>query len=232
VEALAAGDPVASADVERAWSLLQPPLAVRSSAVGEDSETASFAGQHLTCLNIRSAAGAIEAVAAIWRSGHSESALSYRQRLGLPGTPRVGVLLQELVDADCAGVLFTRNPIDGTDELVVEAAWGLGEAVVVGLVTPDRFRLTRDGTVLERVAGEKDLAVTLGPQGGTQKVPVPREHVRALCLDDRRLAALARLAEQCESVFAGARDLEWAFAGESLHLLQCRRVTSAASLTR
>jgi pyruvate,water dikinase len=114
----------------------------------------------------------------------------------------------------------------------VEAAWGLGEAVVAGLVTPDRFRLTRDGTVLERVAGEKDLSVTLGPRGGTQEVAVPVERVRALCLDDRALAALARLAEQCESVFAGARDLEWAFAGESLHLLQCRRVTSAASLTR
>ena len=131
------------------------PLAVRSSAVGEDSEEASFAGQHLTCLNVRSAADGVAAVAAIWRSAHSDSALAYRRRLGLTDSPRIAVVVQQLVDADCAGVLFTRNPLDGADELVVEAAWGLGEAVVAGLVTPDRFRVARDGTVLERVAGTR-----------------------------------------------------------------------------
>ena len=168
---------------------------------------------------------------AIWRSAHTDSALAYRRRLGLTGTPRIAVVVQELVDADCAGVLFTRNPLDGADELVVEAAWGLGEAVVAGLVTPDRFRVARDGTVLERVAGEKDVAVTLAPEGGTQEVAISGERTRMLCLDDGRLAALARLAERCERVFSGARDLEWAFGGETLHLLQCRRVTTAAALT-
>ena len=231
VEAIAAGAPAAIADFERAWPLLRVPLAVRSSAVGEDSEEASFAGQHLTCLNLRSAADGIEAVEAIRRSAHSDSALAYRRRLGLTGTPRMAVVVQELVDAECAGVLFTQNPLDGADELVVEAAWGLGEAVVAGLVTPDRFRLSRDGTVLERVAGEKDLAVTLAPEGGTEAVAISGERVRALCLDDGRLAALAQLARRCERVFSGARDLEWAFVGETLYLLQCRQVTTVASLT-
>lgn len=228
VDALAAGNPAASADLEGVWETLRPPVAVRSSAVGEDSDAASFAGQHVTFLNIRSAAGAIESVVGIWRSAHSEAALTYRRRLGLPEELRVGVVLQELIDADCAGVLFTRSPIDGADELIVEAAWGLGEAVVAGLVTPDRFRIARDGTVLERVAGEKDFAIRLAAEGGTKQVPVPSKRVRALCLDDRALAALVRLAKRCESVFAGARDLEWAFAGQTLHLLQCRRVTSTA----
>jgi pyruvate,water dikinase len=141
----------------------------------------------------------------------------------------VGVVLQQLVDADCAGVLFTRNPMDGTDELVVEASWGLGEAVVAGLVTPDRFRVARDGTVLERVAGDKDLAITLAPDGGTKQVAIADERVRALCLDNRRLAALARLADDCQRVFAGPRDIEWAFAGNVLNLLQCRAVTRTAS---
>jgi pyruvate,water dikinase len=231
VQAIAAGSPAAIADFERAWRLLQAPLAVRSSAVGEDSEEASFAGQHLTCLNVRSAADGIEAVKAIWRSARSEPALAYRRRLGLTGTPRMAVVVQELVDAECAGVLFTQNPLDGADELVVEAAWGLGEAVVAGLVTPDRFRVARDGTVLERVAGEKDLAVTLTPEGGTEEVAISGERVLALCLADSQLAALARLAEQCGRVFAGPRDLEWAFTGDMLHLLQCRAVTRAASLT-
>ena len=230
VDGIAAGSPAAIADLERAWPFLSPSLAVRSSAVGEDSEGASFAGQHLTCLNVRSAAEGIEAVAAIWRSAHSDSALAYRNRLGLVGTPRIAVVLQELVDADCAGVLFTRNPLDDADELVVEAAWGLGEAVVAGLVTPDRFRVARDGTVLERVAGEKDLAVVLALEGGTEEVAISGERVRALCLDDSRLAALAHLAKRCGRVFSGARDLEWAFKSAALHLLQCRAVTRTASL--
>jgi len=230
VEAIAAGTPAAIAELERTWPFLRAPLAVRSSAVGEDSEDASFAGQHLTCLNVRSAADGVAAVAAIWRSAHSDPALAYRRRLSLSDSPRIAVVVQQLVDPDCAGVLFTRNPLDGADELVIEAAWGLGEAVVAGLVTPDRFRVARDGTVLERVAGEKDLAVTVAPDGGTEEVALSGERVRALCLDDSRLAALARLAERCSQVFTGARDLEWAFTGDVLHLLQCRAVTRAASL--
>ncbi|MEX2557802.1 MAG: PEP/pyruvate-binding domain-containing protein [Actinomycetota bacterium] len=230
VQAIAAGAPAAIAELERTWPLLHAPLAVRSSAVGEDSEGASFAGQHLTRLNVRSLAGVTEAVRAVRRSAHSESALAYRRRLGLAGSPRIAVVVQELVDADCAGVLFTRSPLDGADELVVEAAWGLGEAVVAGLVTPDRFRVAKDGTVLERVAGAKDLAIRLALDGGTEEVAISGERVRALCLDDSQLAALAQLAERCGGVFSGALDLEWALRGDELHLLQCRAVTRAASL--
>jgi pyruvate,water dikinase len=214
VEATAAGEPGALSELREAAGSLRPPLAVRSSAVGEDSETASFAGQHVTLLNVRAPDGLVDAVRAIRESARSESALAYRRRLGLAGRPRMAVVVQELVDADSAGVLFTRNPIDGADEIVVEAAWGLGEAVVAGLITPDRFRIARDGAVLERVSGEKDLAVALAPGGGTH--------------DDRQLAELARLAERCELVFGGARDLEWAFASDALHLLQCRAVTRTA----
>ena len=230
VEAIVAGAPAAIAELEDTWPHLRAPLALRSSAVGEDSEGASFAGQHLTCLNVRSSADAIEAVASIWRSARSDSALAYRRRLGLTGSPRIAVVVQQLVDADCAGVLFTRNPLDGADEVVVEASLGLGEAVVAGLVTPDRFRVARDGSVLERVAGKKDVAVRLAPEGGTRQVAISGERLRRLCLDDQRLAELARLAQACERVFTGARDLEWAFAADDLHLLQCRAVTRIACL--
>jgi pyruvate,water dikinase len=139
-------------------------------------------------------------------------------------------VLQEQIDADCAGVLFTRNPVDGADEFVVEAAWGLGEAVVAGIVTPDRFRIARDGIVVERVIGEKDVAVVLAPEGGTHEIAVSAERVRRLCLDDRQLAELASLAERCRRSFGGGRDLEWAFADGVLHLLQCRALTRSASL--
>jgi pyruvate,water dikinase len=207
---------------------LDCPIAVRSSAVGEDSETASFAGQHLTCLNIRPSPTTLaDTVRAIWKSAHSESALAYRRRLGLPREPRIGVVVQKLVVADCSGVLFTRNPFDGVDEIVIEASWGLGESIVAGLVTPDRFRLSHEGAVLERTLGTKDIAVRVLPEGGTYEAEVPAELVRALCLDDAWLRELHELAMRCEETFGGTQDLEWAFAGGTLYLLQRRAVTSA-----
>ena len=229
VDAVARGEPVAAGEVERAASPLRLPLAVRSSAVGEDSDDTSFAGQHLTCLNIRSPAEVVAAVREIRSSAHEGSALAYRDRLGVEEPPRVAVVLQELVDADRAGVLFTCNPLDGAGELVVEAAWGLGEAVVAGLVTPDRFRVGRDGAVLERVCGVKDLAVVRSPEGGTRQVTIEGERVGVFCLTDSQLVELAQLGLRCEQVFGGPRDIEWAYASGTLHLLQCRAITRTAT---
>jgi pyruvate,water dikinase len=226
VEAVATGQPDAIRKLEEICGALAGPVAVRSSAVGEDSETASFAGQHLTCLNVRPSLPALaDAVRAIWRSAHSESALAYRQRLGLPSEPQIGVVVQELVVADCAGVLFTQNPSNGADEVVIEASWGLGESVVAGLVTPDRFRISREGAVLERTSGMKDIAVRILPEGGTHEAEVPAELVHALCLDDVQLRELHTLATRCERTFGGTQDLEWAFAGGTLYLLQRRALT-------
>jgi pyruvate,water dikinase len=229
VDAVASGRAEARAEVADLSRTLRLPLVARSSAVGEDSNQASFAGQHLTRLNLRSAREIVDAVCAIWSSAHTSSALAYRERLGLPSEPRMAVVVQELVDADTAGVLFTRNPVSGADELVIEAAWGLGEAVVAGLVTPDRFRLRRDGSVLERAAGLKDVAVRTDPAGGTHETEVPAELAGALCLDDPQLAALHALAVRCDEVFGGTHDVEWAFAGGRLHLLQRRTLTAISA---
>jgi pyruvate, water dikinase len=177
VDAIAAGDAEARQQLAAIFRTLGAPVVARSSAVGEDSEQATFAGQYLTRLNLRSEPQLVDAVLAIWDSARSPSAFVYRQRLRLPREPRMGVVVQELIDADTAGVLFSRNPITGSDELVVEAAWGLGESVVAGLVTPDRFRLRRDGAVVERIAGLKDVAVCIDPEGGTRERKVPtRSH--------------------------------------------------------
>ncbi|MDQ3973545.1 MAG: hypothetical protein M3276_04285 [Actinomycetota bacterium] len=227
VEALAAGDPDAAAALDAAASALGPALAVRSSAVGEDSDVASFAGQHLSLLNVP-APRLADAVQAVCRSAGSEPALAYRQRLGLEGRARVAVVVQEMVDADVAGVLFRPNPASGADEVVIEAAWGLGEAVVSGLVTPDLFRLSVQGEVLERRSGVKDLEVGAVAGGGTAERPVVAARARALCLDDGQLAGLHRLAMLCDAVFGGSQDLEWALARGRLWLLQRRAVTTRA----
>ena len=229
VDAVAAGDLEARQQLEAIFRTLAAPLVARSSAVGEDSEQAGFAGQHLTRLNVRSEPELLDAVCAVWDSARSPSALAYRERLRLPRELRMAVVVQELVDADCAGVLFSRNPINGSDELVIEAAWGLGEAVVAGLVTPDRFRLRRDGAVVERIEGVKDVAVRIDPAGGTRQTEVPADTARALCLDDAQLTALHALAQRCDEVFGGSHDIEWAFARDRLYLLQRRTLTAIPS---
>jgi pyruvate, water dikinase len=206
---------------------LRPPLAVRSSAVGEDSAGASFAGQHHTELGVFDAESLANAILAVRASAFAPSALAYRERLDLPGRPRIGVVVQRLVQAECAGVLFTRNPLTGVAERVIEAAWGLGEAVVAGLVTPDRYRLCQDGFLLEQWAGEKDIALRFVP-GGVAEEEVELDRVHRLCLDAGALAKLHALAARCERAFGSELDLEWAFEGGIVHLLQHRPITRAA----
>jgi pyruvate, water dikinase len=226
VGAVAAGDDSAAARCHAALATLSAAaFAVRSSAVGEDSAHASFAGQHLTRLNVTGGDALVAAITDVWRSGRTAAALAYRARLGVDGEPRVGVVIQEMIDAECAGVLFTRNPLDGRDERVIEAAWGLGEAVVGGLVEPDRYHLARGGALRERVVGDKDMEVRLRAGGDTEELPVEPQRRRAPCLDDARLALLESLAARCEACFAGAHDIEWAFADGRLYLLQRRAVT-------
>ena len=204
---------------------LQRPLAVRSSAVDEDGAEASFAGQHLTLLNVPSVEHVRSAVSEIWWSANSDSAITYRQRVGLFRRPSVGVVVQSLLDPEVAGVMFTQNPINGADERVIEASWGLGEAVVAGLVIPDHYRVGRSGEVLERTPGMKKIAIRTLPEGGTLEEQVPAELVERLSLDDDQLGQLSGLADRCEHVYGPARDIEWAIAGGELYLLQCRAVT-------
>src|ERR1051325_890058 len=184
VEAIASGDHKAIEKVAKAIADLPAPFAVRSSAVDEDGAAASFAGQHLTLLNVHSVADVAGAVREVWWSANSDSAITYRQRVGLFTRPSVGVVVQTLLNPSAAGVMFTENPVTGADERVIEASWGLGEAVVAGLVVPAHFRLDRSGQVLERKAGRKRVAIRSLPSGGTFEQPVPLEQVNRLCLDD------------------------------------------------
>jgi pyruvate,water dikinase len=227
VEAVAGGDKQATEDVAKLVRPLDSPLAVRSSAVDEDGAEASFAGQHMTLLNVPGADAVPDALREIWWSANSDSAITYRQRVGLFRRPSVGVVVQSLLDPDCAGVMFTRNPINGADERVIEASWGLGEAVVAGMVIPDNFRIDRSGHVVERTTGLKKIAIRTRPEGGTFEEKLSPELAEQLCLDDAGLADLHRLAERCEEVYGPDRDIEWAFAGGQLYLLQCRAITRA-----
>ncbi len=137
------------------------------------------------------------------------------------------MVVQVLLDPETAGVMFTQNPITGADERMIEASWGLGEAVVAGLVIPDSYRLARSGEVLDRRPGLKRIAIRGLPAGGTFEEEVPKELQEQLCLDDARLAELNELADRCEAIYGPSRDVEWAIADGALYLLQCRAVTRA-----
>jgi pyruvate,water dikinase len=123
--------------------------------------------------------------------------------------------------------MFTRNPVTGVDERVIEASWGLGEAVVAGIVIPDHYGVDRSGQVLERTPGVKNVAVRSLPNGGTIEEEVASELVERLCLGDDQLHELNGLASRCEHVYGLGRDVEWALAGGTLYLLQCRAITAA-----
>ena len=226
VDRVAAGE---SSAVDRLLDHAHLPdarLAVRSSAVGEDSADASFAGQHATKLNVRRPQ-LRDAVRVVWESARTDSALAYRAKKGLPRDPRIGVVVQALIEPVAAGVLFTRNPITGADERLIEAAWGLGEAVVNGSVVPDRARLDPRGKVIEITPGEKDIKVWYGDGDGTVEVPVEPHLHREVCLKPAHLDALHELAVRCRAVWGHDLDLEWALGSDDrIYLLQSRPITT------
>jgi pyruvate,water dikinase len=202
------------------------PWAVRSSAIGEDSEGASFAGTHLSVLGVVGVAAVEDAVRRVHGSAHDPAAIAYREQHGLDPAPRMAVVLQQMVASEVAGVLFTRHPVTGARERLIEASWGLGEMVVSGQVTPDQYRLSPDGDLLECTTGEKDIELRLGQDGRVEEREVRPDLVEAPCLDEHQLGDLHRLAAACDTVFGvDDHDIEFAFAAQRLFLLQRRPIT-------
>jgi len=225
VERLVAGEAAVWSEFRAAWASAElTRVAVRSSAVGEDSSSASYAGQHATRLGVVAEA-LPSAIAEVHASATSAGAVAYRRRIGATGAARMGIAVQAMVDADRAGVMFTRDPRDGRDVRVIEAAWGLGEVVVDGRVTPDRFVIAPGGELLEQDAGDKDVEVVALADGSTAERAVPPERAQRLCLSAEDLSMLDTLALRCDGHWPGPHDIEWAFAGARLFLLQRRPIT-------
>jgi pyruvate,water dikinase len=216
---------------------LQPPVAVRSSARGEDSADATFAGQQETYLWVRGLAGVCEAIRGCWISLYSPPAITYRAKMAAADeTPAMGVTVQQMVDAAVSGVMFTCSPTTGDPSVVaVNASWGLGLGVVGGDVTPDEFtisKVTRE--VLRKTINAKELEYLPDPGGrGTHRVPVPGDRQTEPSLADDQLPALVDLGRRVEQHFGGRQDIEWAIARtgefpENLYVVQSRPVTATA----
>jgi pyruvate, water dikinase len=215
-------------EVAEAYAALgpDPPVAVRSSACAEDSETASYAGQQETYLHVRGGDAVRGRVRDCWASFFSERAIFYRQKKGSLDDLGMAVVVQRMVRSDVAGVLFTCDPVRGRrDRMVVEAVLGLGEAAVSGQVTPDHYILKRDGSVRKAHVSRQPIAIVpvedggveereLGDEGGEQK------------LGEEQLRELARIGDDLEQRLGGPQDIEWALEAGEIYVLQARPVTT------
>ncbi len=203
-------------------------MAVRSSATAEDLPQASFAGQQETYLNVRGSDQLLAAVQKCWASLWTARAIGYRRRQGIsPESVALGIVVQLLVEAESAGILFTINPLNGRrDELVINAAWGLGEAVVGGLVTPDTLALSKpDGRLLRRETAQK-LVMTARGGDGTVEQPVPLPLQNLPVLSDEQASELALIGMQIEALYEAPVDVEWALRDGKFTVLQARPVTA------
>jgi pyruvate, water dikinase len=203
------------------------PVAVRSSACAEDSEAASFAGQQETYLHVRGAEALRARIRDCWASFFSERALFYRSQKGSLADLGMAVVVQRMVEADVAGVLFTCDPVrKRRDRMVVEAVLGLGEAVVSGEVTPDHYVLKRDGTVKKAHVHVQPHATVSLPEGGVTERELSPEEGGVQKAGEELLAALARIGDDLEQRLGGPQDIEWAVQDGELFVLQARPVTT------
>ena len=205
-----------------------PIVAVRSSATAEDLPDLSFAGQQDTYLNVEGYGAVLEAVKRCWASLWTARAIGYRARHGIgPDGLSLAAVVQLLVPAEAAGILFTANPVTGRrDQAMISAAWGLGEAVVGGMVTPDALTVDKaSGVVVERVTADKQV-MTARINGGTEEQPVPEALRRAPVLDQRAAAELVGLAVQIEEQYGMPMDIEWALADGAFAIVQARPITA------
>jgi pyruvate,water dikinase len=213
-------------EIRRAYAELgdDVPVAVRSSATAEDLPEMSFAGQQDTYLNIRGDA-LLDAVKRCWASLWNPRAIAYRDRNGVPHDDvALAVVVQELVDADAAGILFTADPVTGArDETVINASWGLGEAVVGGLVTPDTITVS-DGKVTASRTGDKAV-MTVRTAGGTEERPVPEDLRGTPVLDDAQALELAALGARVQELYGTPMDVEWTRRAGTFAIVQARPIT-------
>ncbi|YCQ26973.1 PEP-utilizing enzyme [Arthrobacter sp. Z4-13] len=219
------------AAVEQAYAALgtATPVAVRSSATAEDLPFASFAGQQDTYLNVIGVDAVLEAVRDCWASLWTDRAVAYRAALGIaPHEVALAVVIQRMVDAASAGVMFTANPLTGRRrEAVIDASPGLGEAVVSGAVNPDHFVVDAEtARVLERKLGDKHVMVRPLPGGGTETQDL-HDRAEAASITDEQAVDLAALGVQAERHFGSPQDTEWAIDTEgALWLTQSRPITT------
>jgi pyruvate, water dikinase len=223
--------PDVAAAITAAYAALGPdvPVAVRSSAIGEDAAEASFAGLQDTYLWVHGEAAVLDHVRQCWASLYNTEAVSYRQRQHMAEHDvAMAVVVQQMVDPRSAGVMFTCSPTTGDRSVIaIEGSWGLGSVLVGGEVTPDSFVVSKvTGEILRRTVSAKVRLHRLAAEGsGTTAADVAADLRSQPCLTDEEIRALARLGARVERHYGAPQDIEWAVAGQEIVLLQSRAET-------
>jgi len=205
----------------------QAACAVRSSATAEDLPTASFAGQQDTYLNVVGLAAILEHVRRCWASLFTERAVTYRMRNRFDHRKvSMAVVVQRMIFPQAAGILFTADPVTSNRRVVsIEAGFGLGEALVAGLVNADVYKV-RDGEIAAKAVAAKQLAIQARPGGGTQEVPIEPEIQKQAALTDVQIVRLAQLGRRIEAHFGHPQDIEWCLADDEFQIVQSRPITT------
>ncbi|MEX2314669.1 MAG: PEP/pyruvate-binding domain-containing protein, partial [Thermomicrobiales bacterium] len=204
-------------------------MAVRSSATMEDTAQASFAGMNRSFLNVLDQEQLEARVKDVWASLYGSRVIFYRRKLGLLGEPEIAVIVQQIIDADKSGVAFSVHPATGDPSLIViEGAYGFGEAVVSGQVEPDTYEVAKADLAVKNVrVGHKTFMLTRDEHGGTLRVDLPPERADSRVLTDQEAGLIADLVRRDEQHYGSPQDTEWAVAGERIYMLQSRPITGA-----
>jgi len=204
------------------------PVAVRSSATAEDLPEASFAGQQETFLNIRGEEDLLGAVKKCWASLWTARAITYRSKNKIDqSTVALAVVVQEMVDAESSGVLFTSNPINGqSDEMVINAAWGLGEAIVGGLVTPDTIIADKSTGRIKAYEVAEKTVITVRTEKGTEEISLKDTRRNSKVLNEAQATKIVDLARRIEGLYGIPQDIEWCRAEGKFHIVQSRPITT------
>ncbi|WP_460006037.1 phosphoenolpyruvate synthase [Methanogenium cariaci] len=208
-------------------------VAVRSSATAEDLPDASFAGQQDTYLNIKGVDALVEAVQMCWASLYGARAIYYRAKQGFDDSiVDIAVVVQILIRSEKAGVLFSSHPVTGEPTSIVEGSWGLGEAVVSGMVSPDNYVYDqRSRRVVDRYIATKKVEILPDGEHGTKEVSVSPERQEAPVLSDDEIAALAKFGKVSELHYGVPQDVEWSIVGDTIYVLQSRPITTIVGNT-
>jgi phosphoenolpyruvate synthase/pyruvate phosphate dikinase len=228
LEQIAIPDDLAAAIIRSVTRLGgQTAYAVRSSATAEDLPTASFAGQQDTYLNVPGPAAILQHVSLCWASLFTERAVTYRLRNGFDHRKvHMAVVVQQMLFPEAAGILFTADPITSNRKIIsIEASFGLGEALVAGLVNADVY-MVRDGEVVAKTVATKQLAVQARPAGGTQELAIEPERQEQPALTDAQIVRLAQLGRRIEAHFGHPQDIEWCLVDDGFQILQSRPITT------
>jgi pyruvate,water dikinase len=207
------------------------PVAVRSSATAEDTEAASFAGMNETYTNTRGVEDVLDRIKSCWRSLYGDRVVSYRAQRAIGDEPEIAVIVQQMVASERSGVMFSIDPSTGAREhLVIEAAFGLGEVVVSGQVEPDTYVVDRDSCrVTSARVGLQSHQIVSGV-GGDERIELAPDQGGRRVLTDDEVVRVAQLGLRVEQHYGSPQDMEWAFVGDELYLLQSRPITTTATV--